>query len=122
MSHANRSRTLPLVPVLSAFRATRIDASRSQSANVLTVAFLDTASDEQLVAALRDFTDSTLPVIYHPSIIAERVRFLRHALNHLLRGSDPLADRLARCATPGEAYFVAGLGYGFWSAMAANVD
>ena len=27
-------------------------------------------------------------------------------MNHLVRGQDPLPDRLARCATPGEVYAV----------------
>lgn len=63
-----------------------------------------------------------LPVAYHTALVSNRVRFLRHALNHLFRGADPLPDRLARCATPGEAYFVAGVGAGLWSVLAACVE
>lgn len=120
MSHANHSRTLPLVPLLTTFRATRQPTQRA--ASPLTVVFLDTATDDQLAAALVAFADQVLPVRFHSSAISERVRFLRHALNHLFRGADPLPDRLARCATPGEAYFVPGLGMGFWSAVVAEVE
>jgi uncharacterized protein (DUF2461 family) len=41
-------------------------------------------------------------------------------MNHLLRGTDPLPERLARCAEPGGTYFEAGLGPGFWFALAAH--
>jgi hypothetical protein len=123
MPHANRSRTLPLVPLLAAFRATRPAAPPTpRSPTPLGVAFLDTATDEQLSGALTCFCATALPVNYHAAAVTARVRFLRHALNHLLRGSDPLPERLARCVTPGEVYFVPGLGPGFWSALAATVE
>jgi|SRR5579883_317109 len=121
MPHANRSRTLPLVPLLTTFRASRVEPPAYAPIS-LTVAFLDTATDDQLTAVLVAFVDQVLPVRFHLSAISERIRFLRHALNHLFRGADPLPDRLARCITPGEAYFVAGLGAGFWSAMAVEVE
>jgi MoxR-like ATPase len=88
---------------------------------VPTVAFLDTATNDQLAGALSSLNTFVLPVEFHPALIAARVAFLRHALNHLFRGSDPLPDRLARCATPGEAYFVTGMGPTLWSALAASV-
>jgi hypothetical protein len=123
MSHANRSRPLPLIPLLSAFRASRGTAVEpSLFAPTITAEFLDTASDEQLAVLLSHFAEVQLPVNFHPGAISERVRFIRHALNHLLRGQDALPERLARCVTPGEVYFVAGLGPGFWSAVAAEVD
>jgi MoxR-like ATPase len=117
MPHANRSRTLPLVPLLAEFQ-------RSRSATALalpTVGCLDTLTSEQLAAAVGAFTESVLPVHFHTELVTTHVRYLRHALNHLTRGEDPLADRLARCVTPGEAYFVVGLGPGFWSAFATTL-
>ena len=47
---------------------------------------------------------------------------LRHALEHLFRGHDSFAERLARCVTPGEAYHISGLGPGFWSRIAELID
>lgn len=123
MPNANRSRTLPLIPLLAAFRAAGASAPEpSARVPAVSAAFLDTATDKQLVAALARFADVRLPVNFHPGVISERVRFIRHALNHLLRGQDPLPERLARCVTPGEVYFVPGLGPGFWSALAATVE
>jgi MoxR-like ATPase len=83
---------------------------------------LDTATNEQLSASLREFAEVALPVVFHPAVLIGRVAFLRHALSHLLRGADPLAERLARCVTPGEAYFVPGFGPGFWSALVAATE
>jgi uncharacterized protein (DUF2461 family) len=123
MPHANRSRTFPLVPLLSAFRAARTPApERGPFPPALTAEFLDTATDEQLATALSQFAEVQLPVNFHPGVISERVRFIRHALNHLVRGQDPLPERLARCVAPGEAYFVPGLGPGLWSALAAGLE
>jgi MoxR-like ATPase len=121
MPQAHRSRTLPLVPLLAAFRRTR-DATRPTTAlPTRPIAGLDRATPEQLTATLDAFTESVLPVSFHTELVASQVGFLRHALNHLTRGEDPFAARLARCVTPREAYFVVGTGPGFWSAMAAAV-
>jgi 5-methylcytosine-specific restriction enzyme B len=123
MPHGHRSRTFPLAPLLATFRSARASASGvSQIAPVLSVAVLDTGTTDQLTLALSALAESVLPVGYHPARIAARVPFLRHALNHLFRGADPLPDRLARCVTPGEAYFVAGVGPGLWSALAASAE
>jgi MoxR-like ATPase len=118
MPHANHSRTLPLVPLLATFRSGRTTAPRALPPDP-TVGFLDTATPERLSAVVRAFAEAVLPVCFHLDFVTAQIRYLRHALNHLLRGEDPLAERLARCATPGEVYFVAGLGPGFWSAFAA---
>ncbi|MBN9117806.1 MAG: DUF2461 family protein [Planctomycetes bacterium] len=88
----------------------------------VTVQFLDTATTDALSAVLHELADAALPVSFHGGLIASRSRFLRHALNHLFRGSDPLPDRLARCVTPGATYFVAGAGPGLWAALAARVE
>lgn len=115
-----RTRTLPLAPLLTAFRAGALTAPSEPSG--LCVAFLDSATDEQLASALLDASTRALPVVYHPETFTRRVRPIRHALNHLLRSTDPLPERLARCAVPGEVYFVAGLGPGFWSAVLAGAE
>ncbi|MBM3983593.1 MAG: hypothetical protein FJ304_25650, partial [Planctomycetes bacterium] len=115
MPHAHRSRTLPLVPLLAAFRA----APSAGAPALPPVGSADTDPPEALAAAVRAFAEAALPIPFHADLVAAQVKFLRHALNHLARGEDPLADRLARCAAPGGAYFVPGLGPGFWSALAS---
>jgi MoxR-like ATPase/uncharacterized protein (DUF2461 family) len=91
-------------------------------ARALTVDFLDTATTEQVNRAIQEFATEVLPVSFHSELLASRARFLRHALNHLFRGADPLPARLARCITPDETYFVAGAGPGLWSALATCVE
>ncbi len=118
MSH--RSCNLPLMPLLSAFRAARATATVSPPS--LSAEVLDTATDEQLASHVSHLATLHLPVNFHLGVVAERVRFLRHGLNHLVRGQDTLQDRLARCVTPGEAYFIPGMGPGIWSVLAAAVD
>jgi MoxR-like ATPase len=120
MPHAKHSRTLPLVPLLAEFRRSHKAAPSAQCPES-TVGAFDTLTGEELAAKLIALAEAALPVCVHTELIASRVRFLRHSLNHLTRGEDPLAERLARCTVPGEAYFVTGLGPGFWSAFAARV-
>jgi hypothetical protein len=83
---------------------------------------LDTADDAVLAAEVATFYNAVHPTPFHPPAADRRVRFVRHALNHLLHGQDPLPDRLARCATPGEVYFVPGLGLTFWTAVVKCLD
>src|SRR2546423_821290 len=82
---------------------------------------LVTAVNGRRRSGLRRVAESALPVSYHPGVFAREVRFLRHALTHLIRGRDPLPERLARCITPGEPYHVPGLGPGFWSAVVRDL-
>lgn len=119
MPHAHSSRTLPLVPLLASFRSGRAEDALTSCAPPI-VGSPDTLTNDALAGALASFAEAVLPVNFHPELIA-RSRFLRHAINHLTRGEDPLAERLARCVVPGEPYFVAGLGPGFWSAFAATL-
>src|SRR5262245_29304812 len=119
----DRSRAYPLPPLLAAFRASSSGAiDHFAHSRLLTVAFLDTASDVELATNLNAVAETVLPVTFHGPTLARRVRFLRHGLNHLFRAADPLPDRLARCVTPGDPYFVSGLGPGFWSAVATCVE
>ncbi len=122
MPSGNRTRALPLAPLLTAYRGGELHAPSRHTATGLSVAFLDTSTDEQLTAVLFALAENALPVLFHADVFPRRVRFIRHALNHLLRSTDPLPERLARCAVPGEVYFVAGLGQGFWSAVVAGAD
>lgn len=121
MPPGNRTRPLPLTPLLTAFRS-RAQARPAVFAAAPGVAFLDTATDEQLTSALTAFAAECLPVVFHGDVFARRVRFVRHALNHLFRATDPLPERLARCVAPGEIYSVPGIGPGFWSAVLAGAE
>ena len=115
-----RTRALPLAPLLTAFRVGDAPAPRAKSET--RIAFLDNATDDQLTTTLLALANSALPVIFHAEVFTRRVRLIRHALNHLFRSTDPLSERLARCVVPGEVYFVAGLGPGFWSAVLAGTS
>jgi len=111
------NRKLPLLPLLAQYRSHPSD--RPLSAESL-ASLLDSASDEVLAIELRRLTGQVLPVVWHPNVFTKQVRFLRFGLAHLIRGQDPLPERLARCLTPGQAYHVSGVGPGFWTAMAAG--
>lgn len=116
------TRTLPLFPLLTAFRGIGRIVPRADGRGALSVRFLDSATDDQLAAALHDVARAALPVLFRPTIFVQRARFIRHAVNHLLRATDPLPERVARCVTPGEVYFVPGLGPAFWAAVLASAD
>ncbi|MBP3954975.1 DUF2461 family protein [Gemmata sp. G18] len=121
MPPGNRTRVFPLAPLLTAFRASRSALPHTPTPK-LTVAFLDSATDDQLTSALNSVASLFLPVVFHPEALTRRVRFIRYALNHLFRATAPLPERVVRCASPGGVYFVAGLGPGFWSAVVANAE
>ncbi|MBY0459991.1 MAG: DUF2461 domain-containing protein, partial [Gemmataceae bacterium] len=110
------------MPLLAIFRTRQPTAVTVASVFPTgTVELLDATTDDALPSLLASFTKVVLPVVFHPDVFTRRARFIRHGLNHLLRGSDALAERLARCISPTGAYFVAGLGVGFWSAVAELV-
>ena len=88
------------------------------AAGWLTERFLDSADDATLAEAATRFHTAVCPILIHPAVTTRRIRLIRHGLNHLVRGADPLPDRLARCVTPGGAYQVPGLGPTFWAAVA----
>ncbi|MBX9627422.1 MAG: AAA family ATPase [Gemmataceae bacterium] len=87
----------------------------------LAVDLLDTATDADLAAAIGAFLAAACPLGLHAGTTT-RIRPIRHALNHLVRGQDVLPDRLARCVTPGEVYAVPGLGRTFWAAVVKALD
>jgi 5-methylcytosine-specific restriction protein B len=113
-------RRAPLGPLLAQFRSAR---SRPRAElECAALAGLVDAPDDTLIESLRSFAEQLLPVLFHTDVFARQVRFIRHALAHLVRGHDPLPDRLARCVTPGEPYHVPGLGPGFWSHVVRALD
>ena len=83
---------------------------------------VDSLADDRLAARLRESCARAVPVAFHLDVFTRETRFLRHAITHLLRGHDPLPERLARCVTPGGAYHVPGLGPAFWSAVVSACD
>src|SRR5437763_9664536 len=122
-------RSLPPGPLLAGFRAAAgggpnllPDAVRTAAGRWLHAAFLDAADDAALAAELFAFSSAVHPIPLHPPAADRRVRFARHAVNHLLRGQDQLPERLARCATTGEAYFDRGHGLTFWTAVVKALD
>lgn len=125
-----RERVLPLRPLIEAYRATvsesgptpLVTACAEATADWLNPGFLDSADDRALAEKLVAFYTAVQPVPFHSTAITCRVRFVRYAINHLLRGHDPLPDRLARCATPGKVYAVPGLGLTFWSAVVKAIN
>jgi 5-methylcytosine-specific restriction enzyme B len=122
MAKAPAGSSYPLTPLLAQYRRAVGTAGESRSVSPFGEDWLDGATDAVLAADLRRFAESVLPVSYHPEVFTRQVRFLRHALAHLVRGRDPLPERLARCITPGEPYHVAGLGPGFWSAAVRDLQ
>jgi hypothetical protein len=94
----------------------RFAAVLSASAKFLYADFLDSASDDGMREALERFGSAVAPSL-HLETLRRRSGFVRHAVVHLLRGQDPLPERLQACLSPGGAYRVPGLGPTFWSAI-----
>ncbi len=121
---------LPAGPLLGIYQAAgvthgqgRREAAIQDARSVwLNPEFLDRGDDPSLCQQLRSFYLAVSPVSFHPAAIERRPRFLRHALNHLIRGQDPLPDRVSRCLEAGEAYSVPGLGPTFWAGVVQALD
>src|SRR4051794_19796141 len=122
------SLVLPLRPLLRAFRAApgppspRSRAVQAARADWLNTNFLDTADEAALCDRPLPFFKARGDPPLHGHTLARRGRLVRHGLNHLLRGGDPLPARLDRCARPGGPYAVPGLGPAFWAAVAQATD
>jgi uncharacterized protein (DUF2461 family) len=84
--------------------------------------FLDSADESVLCDRLVTFYEAVVDPPLHADTLKRRVRLVRHGLNHLLRGGDPLPARLDRCAHPDGPYAVPGLGPAFWAAVAQATD
>jgi MoxR-like ATPase len=131
MRSSNRE-ALPLIPLLHAYTAPglptladlhhlpglgpRFAAVLSATAKFLFADFLDTAAPDTLTEALEGFAVAVAPPL-HLETLRRRSGFVRHGIVHLLRGKDPLPDRLQACLSPTGAYRVPGLGPSFWSAL-----
>src|SRR5262245_42380876 len=103
MAKGSSRRADPVAPLLAPFRRT-VGAGHSTALPILPLRaeWLDSITDEALATELRRFAERALPVCFHAAVFTKQSRFLRHALAHLIRGHDPLPERLARCITPGE--------------------
>ena len=122
MSKENSPRRYPLGPLLTQFRRERGSFLVHGNGAWPKPDSLLHLPDQQLSETLRAFAEHSLPVLWHSVVFGRRLPLLRHALEHLFRGHDSFAERLARCVTPGEAYHIPGLGPGFWSRIAELID
>ncbi len=126
-------RNLPLLPLLNTYIAAglpsaadlgtlpavgpRFAAVLSATARFLYPAFLDEASDADLCDALTRFYEAVVDPPLHADALRRHIGIVRHGVNCLLHGRDPLPARLEACVAPSGAYHVAGLGPVFWSAL-----
>ena len=126
-------RGLPLGPLLHAYRAAglpsiaelhrlpglgaRFAAVLGASARFLFTDYLDKAVPDDFRDALGRFYRATVSPAPHGATVAGRAGFLRHAVSHLLNGSESAPQRLAACLSAGCAYRVPGLGPSFWSGL-----
>ncbi len=132
----SRRQQLPLLPLLRAYGGSlsavdldrlpalgaRFAAVRSARGDVLAEAFLDGAAPDDFAAALVRFYEACVRPPLHVDVVRRRAGMVRHALGHLLRGSEPLARKAERCLRADGAYYVPGLGPSFWSALFQALD
>jgi 5-methylcytosine-specific restriction protein B len=124
---------LPLFPLLHAYSApglpslaelhqlpglgSRFSAVLSATAKFLFDQFLDTSSESEMSEALERFYSAVVAPPLHLETLRRRAGFVRHGIVHLLRGRDPLPERLQSCLSSTGVYRVPGLGPSFWSAI-----
>jgi hypothetical protein len=95
----------------------RFAAVLGATARFLCDEFLDRAADADLADALVRFYEAVVVPPLHAETLRRRAGFVRHGLAYLLRGTDPVVAKVDACLTPRGAYYVAGLGPQFWSAL-----
>ncbi len=95
----------------------RFAAVLSASARFLYPAYLDEAADADLCAALTRFYEAVVDPPLHADAQGRHIGVVRHGLNCLLHGRDPLPVRFEACVAAPGTYHVAGLGPVFWSAL-----
>jgi hypothetical protein len=100
----------------------RFRAVLAAGKSFLNAAFVDTASEPDMQAALAGFYEACVRPPLHFEVLRRRAGVVRHALGHLLRSGDPLARKAERCLDPMGPYHVAGLGPSFWSALFQGLD
>ena len=122
MTVERQRRTHPARPLLAQYLNNSACGAAVGILGLASADAVDSLADDRLAAWLRESCARALPVTFHLDVFTRETRFIRHAVTHLLRGHDPLPERLARCVTPGAAYHVPGLGPGFWSAVVSACD
>lgn len=127
---SNPGRVYPIGPLLAIFRELPEPAAEtSRGAAILTArktwlneCFLYSTTPQRLADVLSRFYRAVSPVPSHEPVIAIQAGAIRHGLNHLLRGCEPLAVRFDRCSRSNGTYGVAGLGPSFWSAVVKSLE
>jgi hypothetical protein len=128
------SEPLPLAPVLHAYTCAglptvgdlgrlpevgpRFAAIQSGTACFLYPAFLDEAKPDEFADALVRFHEACVRPPLHGETLRARAGLVRHGLIYVVRGRDPLAEKLDACIRADGPYHVPGLGPAFWSAIA----
>jgi hypothetical protein len=123
---------LPLVPLLRVYtragvpapaafgpRAAAVLAARNE---LLADGFLDAAGDENFLDVLSRFYEAVVQPPLHGDTLRRRRGVVRHALCHIVRCADSLAQKAARCLAADGPYGVPGLGPAFWSAVFQGLD
>ncbi|HEY8504614.1 MAG TPA: DUF2461 family protein [Gemmataceae bacterium] len=100
----------------------RLRAVRAARSEWLNEPFLDSAGDDALAGRLLPFYEAVAGAPLHAASLRRRLRLLRFALHHWLRGADPLPAKWDNCLRAGAAYHVPGLGRSFWAAVAKALD
>ncbi len=124
--------TLPLFPLLRSYRermpglgelgklpilGIRFAAVLGASARFLYPEFIDRASESDFCDSLLRFYEACVQPPLHGDRLRRRSGIVRHGLSYLLRGRDALPQKAANCIDGRGAYYVAGLGPSFWSAL-----
>jgi hypothetical protein len=84
--------------------------------------FLTTATAAEFAVQLGGFYAAVVDPALHAESIAHRAGLVRHGVNHLLLGADPLAAKFDRCVQGNGPYHVSGLGFVFWAAIVQATD
>ena len=108
---------LPLDPLLAEFQRQPHVVSESPIRAAVNLAELDSLPSLELAEQLRRFYLDAVPLPWHANTITRNVALIRHGINHLLRGTEPLPVKFARCVQPRGVYFVVGRGPALWSAI-----
>lgn len=114
---------LPVLPLLRAFlKRPPVSHARDMAISTATREWLNPewlaqADEASLRGRLLPFYECVVDPPLHCDTVTRRVRFLRHGLNHILNGTDPVGTRLDRCVLPNGPYFQPGFGLQFWSAV-----
>src|SRR5262245_2029268 len=128
MPSATAASARPLRALLRAHLAdpmapdTRSVAVGSARGDWLNPEFLTAADEAALRERLTTFYLHVTDPPLHAETLACRARLVRHGLNHILQGNDPLPAKFDRCVRSDGAYAVPGLGTAFWSAVVQATD